>query len=87
MKLIEKYEKDGNVIEVNSLLTTNDSVIDIKQIFTLGNTVCVSFDMEHERVLITEAADVFIQKNKEFLRTLTKKAYSNSNSCKCNSCQ
>ncbi|WP_326984359.1 hypothetical protein VUJ46_07450 [Chryseobacterium sp. MYb264] len=87
MKLIDQYEKDGNSIQVDSLLTTNDAVIDIKQIFILGNNVYVSFDMEHERILITETADVFIQKNKEFLKTLTKKAYSKIDSCKCDSCQ
>ena len=87
MKLIDQYEKEGNVIEVDSLLTTNDAVIDIKQIFILGNTVYVSFDMEHERILITETAEVFIKKNKGFLKTLTKKTYSKINSCKCDSCQ
>lgn len=87
MKLIDQYEKEGNRIQVDSLLTTNDAVIDIKQIFILGNNVYVSFDMEHERILITETADVFIQKNREFLKTLTKKTYSKINSCKCDSCQ
>lgn len=87
MKLIDQYEKEGNVIEVDSLLTTNHAIIDIKQIFILGNTVYVSFDMEHERILITETADVFIQKNKAFLKTLTKKVSSTINSCKCDSCQ
>lgn len=87
MKLIDQYEKEGNIIKVDSLLTTNDAIVDIKQIFIIGNTVYVSFDMEHERILITETADVFIQKHKEFLNTLTKKAYSKINSCKCDSCQ
>jgi hypothetical protein len=84
MELIERYEKEGNVIEVNSLLTTNDSVVDIKQIFRLGNVTYVSFDTELKRVLITETADAFIQKNKEYLVTLTKKV--NNNSCKCENC-
>ncbi len=87
MKLIEQYEKEGNILQVDSLLTTNDAVIDIKQIFILGNIVYVNYDKEHDRVLITEAADVFIQKNKEFLKTLTKKTDSKINSCKCDSCQ
>lgn len=87
MKLIEQYEKEENILQVDSLLTTNDAVIDIKQIFILGNIVYVNYDKEHDRVLITEAADVFIQKNKEFLKTLTKKTYSKINSCKCDSCQ
>jgi hypothetical protein len=56
MKLIDQYEKEGNVIEVDSLLTTNHAIIDIKQIFILGNTVYVSFDMEHERILTKKAS-------------------------------
>lgn len=88
MKLIQRYEIDGNAIEVNSLLTTNDSVIDIKQIFVIKDVTYVSFDTILERVLITEYADVFIQRNKEYLSTLTKKVNSNnSSSCKCKKCQ
>ncbi|GAA5084417.1 hypothetical protein GCM10023210_04210 [Chryseobacterium ginsengisoli] len=86
MKLIETYEKDGNVIEINSLLTTDNAVIDIKQICILNGVVYVSFDTEEERILITETADTFIQKNKEYLATLTKKVVK-VHHCKCPSCQ
>lgn len=86
MKLIEIYETDGNVIEVNSLLTTNNAVIDIKQIFILNGMVYVNFDTEEERILITETAETFIQKNKEYLATLTKKVVT-VHHCKCPSCQ
>lgn len=88
MRQIERYEKDGNVIEVNSLLTTADAVIDIKQIVVMNNNIAhVFFDTEQDRIIMTETADVFIQKNRAYLSTLVKKAKSNDTGCGCKNCK
>ncbi|BEV03817.1 hypothetical protein [Chryseobacterium gambrini] len=87
MKLIDTYEKDGITVEVNSLLTTKDSVIDIKQIFILNDVVYISFDTVQDRILMSETAEIFIWKYREYLNTLTKKVFTAQASCKCQTCQ
>ena len=88
MRLIEQYEKNGNVIEVNSLLTTNDAVFDIKQIFVMNNNITyVCFDTVQDRIIMTEAADVFIEKHSAYLSTLEKKVQANDTGCECKSCK
>ena len=88
MGQIERYEKDGHVIEVNSLLTTSNAVIDIKQIMVLNNNVAyVCFDTVEDRIIMTESADAFIEKYKDYLGTLEKKAAHTDTGCGCKSCK
>jgi hypothetical protein len=87
MRLIEQYEKNGYVIAVNSLITTDSSVIDIKQIFVMNNNVThVCFDTVQDRIIMTEPADAFIEKYEAYLSTLEKKVHTDPG-CGCKSCQ
>lgn len=87
MRLIERYEKDGTVIEVDSLLTTSDAVIDIKQIMVMNSgEVLFCFDTVQDRNIMTESADVFIAKYKDYIGTLEKKAAHADTGCGCKSC-
>lgn len=88
MRLIERYEKEGNVITVNSLITTNDAVIDIKQIFVMNNNITyLCFDTVEDRIIMTEPADAFIEEYKAYLSTLEKKVEINDTGCECKSCK
>ncbi|HRB73016.1 hypothetical protein [Flavobacterium sp. WV_118_3] len=88
MRLIEQYEKDGIVIDVNSLLTTSDAVIDIKQIMVMNNEeVLFCFDTVEDRIIMTQSADAFIAKYKDYLGTLEKKAAHADTGCGCKSCK
>lgn len=88
MRLIERYEKDGNVIEVNSLVTTDDAVIDIKQIFVMNNNITyMCFDTVEDRIIMTVPADAFMEKYEAYLSTLEKKIEINDTGCECKSCK
>jgi hypothetical protein len=84
--ILDQYEKDGFVIEAHSLITTQDDVINIKQIAVLGTVAYLYFDSELQEDLKAEPADEFIRKNLAHMHTLTKITTPAETSCNCPNC-
>lgn len=87
MEKITIYNDGTDYLDVNSLITTDLFIIDIKDLFILNDITYISYNNDKDVSLKIESVSSFIESNRPFLGSITKKPIiTNETDCHCENC-
>jgi hypothetical protein len=83
MEILTTYTDGTHIINLGDLFNVNETILMVKELFTLNGLTYISYDVENEVGLSIELVSKFINDKNEYFDTVISHTFNEDGCCTC----